>query len=130
MDNLIDAIEKSALGTAKQDNPDEITNRFCFDRHFIGFSGHFPGYPIIPAVIQLLMAQLLIEKQRGCKIKIKKLEKAKFLSEIRPDDQITVKCVVDAANINQKCKVMITSGERAISSFTMNFCSLKENVKC
>ena len=130
MDKLIDAIVKSELGTAKQDDPAEITGRFCFKREFIGFSGHFPGYPLLPAVIQLLIAQLLVERQRGCGIKVTSIEKAKFLSEIKPDDRITVKCVDVTADENQKSKVIITSGDKSASSFTIYFTPIKEDMKC
>ncbi|MFC1841067.1 hypothetical protein ACFL1N_15945 [Thermodesulfobacteriota bacterium] len=130
MDKLIDAIEKSALGSFKQDDPSEITGKFCFKKEFIGFSGHFPGYPLLPAVIQLLTAQVLVERQKGCRIKVTLIEKAKFLAEIRPDDQITVKCVDVAADDIQKSKVIITSGDKSVSSFTIYFCPLKEDMKC
>ena len=130
MNELIGSIEKSARGSAKQRGPSEIVGEFCFVRDFIGFSGHFPGYPLLPAVIQLLIAQLLIEKQKKCKIKVTLIEKAKFLSEIKPDDQITVKCIDAAEDENLKSKVLIASGDRTVSSFNMNFCPLKENLKC
>jgi 3-hydroxyacyl-[acyl-carrier-protein] dehydratase len=130
MNKLIDAIEKSALDSPKQEDPSGITGEFCFDRNFIGFSGHFPGYPLLPAVLQLLIAQLLIERQKEYKIKVTLIEKAKFLSEIKPDDRITVKCIDVPEDETRKCKVVITSGDRTVSSFSMNFCPLKENLKC
>ena len=130
MDKLIDAIVKSELDTAKQDDPAEITGRFCFKREFIGFSGHFPEYPLLPAVIQLLIAQVLVERQKGCNIKVTLIEKAKFLSEIKPDDRITVKCVDVTADENQKSKVIITSGDKSASSFTIYFTPIKEDMKC
>lgn len=130
MNKLIYSIEKSALDSPKQGEPSEITGKFCFDSNFIGFSGHFPGYPLLPAVIQLLIAKLLIEQQKGCKIKVTMIEKAKFLSEIKPDDEIAVKCIDVAEDENKKSKIVITSGDRTVSSFNMNFCPLKENLKC
>jgi 3-hydroxyacyl-[acyl-carrier-protein] dehydratase len=130
MDKLIDTIVKSELDMIKEDDPVEITGRFCFKRGFIGFSGHFPGYPLLPAVIQLLTAQILVERQKGCRIKVTLIEKAKFLSEIRPGDHITVKCADVTADGNQKSKVIITSGDKTVSSFTLNFSPLKEDMKC
>ncbi len=130
MNKLINSIEKSVLNSPRQGDPSGITGEFCFDMNFTGFSGHFPGYPLLPAVIQLLIAQLLIERQKGCKIKVTLIEKAKFLSEIKPDDRIRVKCTDADEGENQRSKVIITSGDKTVSSFNLNFCSLKENLKC
>lgn len=130
MDKLINAIVKSELDTTIQDDPAEITGGFCFENDFIGFSGHFPGYPLLPAVIQLLTAQVLIERLKGCGIKITSIKKAKFLSEVRPGDRINVKCADITADENQKSKVTITSGDKSVSSFAIYFCPLKEDMKC
>ena len=65
MRKLIDAIKKSSTGVAQKDSPSEIKNTYLFDDDFIGFTGHFQGYPILPAVLQLLVARLLIEDQKG-----------------------------------------------------------------
>lgn len=129
MNKITDAIEKYALGSAQNDGA-EITGKYSFDKEFIGFSGHFPGYPILPAVMQLFVAQLLIEQQKGCKIRVTSIVKAKFLSEIKPDDQITVQCVDAVTDESQRSKVKITSGDKLVSSFNMSFCVLKENIKC
>lgn len=130
MDKITNAIKNYSLGPSQKNNPSEITNEFCFDQNFIGFSGHFPGYPILPAVVQLIVAQLLIEEQQGHKIRVKSIEKAKFLSEVKPDDKITVQCVDADKNGIQRSKVKITSGDRQISSFVICFCLPEENINC
>jgi len=129
MNKLIDAVERYALEPAQNEEPFDIIGKYSFDNGFIGFSGHFPGYPILPAVLQLLLAQLLIEKQKGYKIRVISIKKAKFLSEIKPNDEITIQCIDTASDENQGSKVMITSGDRSVSSFTMYFSSAKENIK-
>jgi 3-hydroxyacyl-[acyl-carrier-protein] dehydratase len=129
MNKIIDAVKNHALKTVQNDWPSEIIGKFSFENDFIGFSGHFPGYPILPAVIQLLIAQVLIEKQKGCRIRVTKIVKAKFLSEIRPDDLITVQCADTTTDEIQRNKVTISCGERAVSSFNMSYV-LEENTKC
>ncbi|WP_321366886.1 hypothetical protein [uncultured Desulfuromusa sp.] len=84
------AIEESAIA------PAQITEMaggqsFCFDQNFIGFSGHFPGYPILPAVLQVLLAQLLAEEIIGLPLSVVSLKRAKFLQQLRPGDQIEVR---------------------------------------
>jgi len=129
MDKLIDGIERCTLEQVQNEELSEIRGRYSFDRNFVGFSGHFPGYPILPAVLQLLLAQLLIEKQKRCKVRITSIVRAKFLSEIRPEDEITVQCLDVSSDGDQKSKVRITSGERSISSFNINY-TFEENMNC
>lgn len=129
MDKITDAVKKYTLGTVQHDYPSEIRGEFLFDKDFIGFSGHFPGYPILPAVLQLLLAQVLIEKQKGLKVRVTGILKAKFLSEIRPDDRITVQCVDTATDETMVSKVKISCGERQVSSFNLNY-GIKENSRC
>ncbi|MBN2419616.1 MAG: hypothetical protein JXL81_09550 [Deltaproteobacteria bacterium] len=129
MDKLIDAIIKYTLGAEKKDSPSEIECDFSFDKDFIGFLGHFPGYPILPGVLQLLLAQILIEKQNGCNISVTGILKAKFLSEIRPNDRITVQCVDTEVNDSKVSKVKISCGDRQVSSFNMNY-AIRENSRC
>ena len=129
MNKLIDAVEKYKVECMQNEEHQEIIGKYSFSEDFTGFAGHFPGYPILPAVLQLLLAQLLIEKQKGCKVRVTRIVKAKFLSEIRPDDQITVHCIDAATDETQRSKVNISCGERSVSSFNMSY-TLKENMKC
>ncbi len=128
MRKLIDAIEKSSIEPARKCSPSGIEKLYCFDNRFIGFSGHFPGYPILPAVLHLLLAQLLIEEQKGFKIRVRSIEKAKFLSEIKPGDRITVQCVDADTGAGQRSKVKITSDGKILSIFNMHFRSMEENI--
>lgn len=130
MRKLIDAIKKSSTGVAQKDSPSEIKNTYLFDDDFIGFTGHFQGYPILPAVLQLLVARLLIEDQKGHEIRVTSIEKAKFMSEIRPNDPITVQCADTDTEESRRSKVKIISGDRAVSSFNLYFCPLKEDANC
>lgn len=123
MNKLIDAIKKCELETSENDVSSDIAGTYSFDRDFIGFSGHFPGYPILPAVLQLLLAQLLIEKQKGCRVKVTGITRAKFLSEIRPDDRITVRCDDASTDEIKRSKVTISCGEKTLSSFNMSYAS-------
>lgn len=127
MKRLLKEISGYSVKGESGDNPSVIKKHYCFDRDFIGFRGHFPGYPILPAVLQLLLAQLCIEEQKGCKIRIMRVEKAKFLSEIRPDMPLSIHCADADIDACKKMKVKITSGEKVISTFSLYFNPVKEN---
>lgn len=70
------------------------TQEFCFKPDFSGFSGHFPGYPILPAVIQVLLGQLVVEQAYGQTLQFLSLGRAKFVRELHPNCQIRVESVV------------------------------------
>lgn len=121
MNGLLEAIKRSALGRAKITGPDTITGRYLFTEDFPGFSGHFPGYPILPAVVQLIAAQCLIEEQRGCELQPVSVQNAKFLQEIRPGSEIRIKCSDCMVKGRQGSRVEIDSGGKIAASFLMTF---------
>jgi len=121
MSLLIEAVKRSALGPVQIKSPDTITGRYSFSDDFLGFSGHFPGYPILPAVVQLIAAQCLIEEQKGRKIELSALQNAKFLHEIRPNNEILIQCADCQIKEQPGSKIQIYSGDKIAASFLMIF---------
>jgi 3-hydroxyacyl-[acyl-carrier-protein] dehydratase len=120
MNNLIDAIKNSTIGQAIK-SPDGITCRYRFSEDFIGFSGHFPGYPILPAVVQLIIAQSLIEEQKGYELEFDSVQNAKFLHEIKPGEELEITCVDFIVKEAPGSKVQIRSGDKIKASFILTF---------
>lgn len=121
MNELIDAVKRSALGPAQKTGPDTITGRYLFAEDFPGFSGHFPGYPILPAVVQLIAAQCLIEEHRGREIHPASVRNAKFLQEIRPGSEITIQCTDRGIEGTLGSRIEIYSEGKTAASFFMTF---------
>lgn len=57
---------------------------------FIAFSGHFPGHPVLPAFVQLLMGQCALQIRTARDWRLRRVGRAKFLKTIRPDQPVTV----------------------------------------
>lgn len=68
----------------------EISGVFCFDNSFIGFQGHFPGQPVLPAVVQLAAVRLLVEKSIGRELSLRKVKRAKFKRVVLPGKRLKV----------------------------------------
>ncbi len=90
MNKLRDAIAAAATGPVREREPGVFVRTYCFVPEFIGFSGHFPGYPVLPAFIQMLTVLITAEEAKGCPVTLISVEKAKFQKEIYPDVAVEV----------------------------------------
>lgn len=90
MHNLKSAIIASAKGPATQTETGTFIRTYCFKPHFIGFFGHFPGYPILPAVVQVFTILSMAEEVKGRSLELISIVKAKFHIEIHPGQDIRI----------------------------------------
>lgn len=105
----------AAAGTELRREAEGGARVFCLPADFPGFAGHFPGYPVLPAVLQVLAAQVLVEELRGRPLRLAKLERAKFLRPVRPGEPLRVDCRLRKGNWEARLEVQ---GEPA-ASFSM-----------
>jgi 3-hydroxyacyl-[acyl-carrier-protein] dehydratase len=63
---------------------------FRLGEDFPGFRGHFPGHPVLPAFIQLLMGQCALGLRLGGNWSLRKVARGKFLKTIQPNQPVTV----------------------------------------
>jgi 3-hydroxyacyl-[acyl-carrier-protein] dehydratase len=57
------------------------------------FSGHFPGWPILPGIAMLSMVGEAVqhdERKRGMTVRITGVKRVRFRQPIRPDDPISI----------------------------------------
>ncbi|MCP4669122.1 MAG: 3-hydroxyacyl-ACP dehydratase [Deltaproteobacteria bacterium] len=115
------AIHASAVGPMAAEAKVSATKRYCFSPDFIGFSGHFPGYPILPAFVQIMMACSLAEELQGRALELATIEKAKFLLEIGPDQEIVVQIRDRTIGTRPGCEVRLVVKDGVAASFRMSF---------
>lgn len=121
MNKLKRAIIESATGPATVSEPGAIGRRYCFEPDFLGFLGHFPGYPILPALVQLMTALTCAEELMGRPLAMDTVEKAKFVKEIQPGQEILVLCRNRVISGRQGVEVRITAEDALVSSVSMTF---------
>jgi 3-hydroxyacyl-[acyl-carrier-protein] dehydratase len=119
MDNLRSAIRSSALGPFRETETGIFVGSYCFSPDFIGFSGHFPGYPILPAFVQVLMVLTMAEEVQGRRLKVLTLEKAKFQKEVFPGQEIKVLCRERTIKGKTKLEATLTVAENQAASFLL-----------
>lgn len=60
----------------------------CFDHDFIGFAGHFPQKPILPAVCMMAAATLMTATLMNIPLRLLGIPLMKFRRQVRPDDNL------------------------------------------
>jgi 3-hydroxymyristoyl/3-hydroxydecanoyl-(acyl carrier protein) dehydratase len=73
-----------------------------FKKSFSGFSGHFPGFPILPGAVILEAGKFLTELKLKRKIDILRIDNVKFSNIIMPEQDIifSIKTNIDKVLIN------------------------------
>jgi 3-hydroxyacyl-[acyl-carrier-protein] dehydratase len=91
----MNALRKGIDASAMEALPGTVTEagarRYRFAPGFIGFSGHFPGNPILPAIVQIRAVVSLAEKEVGKTLALAAVRSAKFLAPIRPDEDVWIR---------------------------------------
>lgn len=90
METLEQALAKAAQGALHATNA-EAWQRFELPDDFIGFSGHFPGNPLLPAFVQTLMGRLVLQQWQGGPRRIVEVDRAKFKAPVGPG-MLEVRC--------------------------------------
>ena len=90
--DLTAAIRGAAVGEIERRPDGSLRQRYVFGEDFPGFSGHFPGKPILPAVLQIMAASLLVETATGRQVQPASIERAKFMLPIVPGATVEITC--------------------------------------
>lgn len=87
---------------------------FRLGEDFPGFHGHFPGHPILPAFIQVLMGQCALGMRVPGNWSLRRVERGKFLKTIPPNQPVTVCWREQAADGGLRCVfTLLVDGEKA-----------------
>lgn len=125
MNRLRYEINSSALENLIVREDGTAVKRFLFSSDFIGFSGHFKGFPILPAIVQILCGLAVAEEMKGKFLELDTIEKAKFLLKLRPDQEIEVHCKASTIRRTEGFSVHLITGEGVAASFSMT-CKAEE----
>lgn len=68
----------------------EVEAVLVFPRDFVGFSGHFPGYPVLAAILAIYSGWLLAEISQNEELELCFIKRAKFVAPILPDEKVEV----------------------------------------
>lgn len=118
MNRIRREIEAVALGPLEKTD-EGVRRRYRFAEDFTGFSGHFPGYPLLPAVLQVLMSQMVAEEALGTPLTFAALQRAKFSEQLRPNVVIEVRVRCDEKDGKERCRCELVTGGKKAAGFTL-----------
>ncbi len=96
----------SALAVIMENDKEFATKDFEFLPQFLGFQGHFPNKAVLPAIVQIMMAQLTIEEKLGSEVKTSQVMQAKFTMPVEPNQKTRVKVAEIKENLWQ-CSIFV-----------------------
>lgn len=90
---LPEILEQSRVG-------DDARVRFVAPASLEYFAGHFPGFPVLPGVIQIGWVQHLAEKLFARRFTVTGMHRIKFMRIVRPGHEVTLELRLEGARIN------------------------------
>ncbi|PJB32624.1 MAG: hypothetical protein CO109_03685 [Deltaproteobacteria bacterium CG_4_9_14_3_um_filter_65_9] len=93
--------------------------RYRFSPGFIGFSGHFPGNPILPAIVQIRAVLSLAEEEGGKTLRLAAVRSAKFLAPIRPDEDVSIRYRRRIDSGRNLCDATLSVAGKTVAAFQL-----------
>jgi 3-hydroxyacyl-[acyl-carrier-protein] dehydratase len=97
----------------------EMTFRFPDD--FTGFRGHFPGHPILPAFVQILMGQCALGLRGDRSWTLRTVDRGKFLKTIQPNRPVTIRWREQPEGNGLRCTFTLLVKNEKAAAFTCEF---------
>lgn len=76
-------------------------------------AGHFPGHPVVPAVVLLDFTARALGEALGRRVRVTAVPQAKFLSPLAPGQPFTVELTLDPQRAGAKFTIATPSAELA-----------------
>lgn len=117
---------RQAGSPAKIDG-DSFTKEFAFDADFIGFDGHFPGNPILPAMVQLMLGEASAVEAAGQPLVCTDAARAKFVRQVVPGETVLVSGTLSLRNGLTKATVTLTVNGETASTYVLTLAAPEQS---
>ena len=119
MSRLVREIEQCMRGLTEAEGG-EVTARFLFPAGFIGFQGHFPERPVLPATCKIQAAIAVLEAWCGSEVGLQEIVSAKFLAPVTSDEALLVGCLVSREEGNRGVvKARVVRNGQSVARFKL-----------
>lgn len=93
----------------REGEPDNMHCCFIFTPEFSGFEGHFPDNPLLPGIVQIMLARYTAAA--GKNSRLAGVKRCKFLHPIKPGETVTV--IVEPGRHTGEYQAAISSNQIA-----------------
>lgn len=94
--------------------------RFTFPAEFLGFQGHFPGEPVLPAVCEIQAALVMLEAWEDRPAGLREIIQAKFSAPVTCDEELVYACAVTREELHGAVvKTTVGKDGRAVARFRL-----------
>lgn len=98
----------------------EVVARFLFPAGFIGFQGHFPERPVLPAVCKIQAAVAVLEAWRRGKVRLNEIISAKFSAPVGSDEEVALRCSVVMEDVHRALvKATVARNGEGVAKFKL-----------
>jgi len=114
--------ELRACGRRVVSRPGNATWDFLLSPGFVGFTGHFPGNPVLPAIAQIMMGRIVAEDALAGipqPLRLAGVRRAKFTAPVKPGEILAVECSLCEDGVEWLARVQAHRGEILAASFVL-----------
>ena len=83
------------------------------------FDGHFPGFPVLPGVVQIGWAVALAERSFGRQLDVSGMRRVKFVRLIRPDIDVTLDIAINESGDRLEFRYHDSEGDYSSGSLLL-----------
>ena len=102
------------------DDNGQVIGTLIFAANFPAFEGHFPGKPVLPAIVQLAAVRFLAAKHLGKQLVPTSIDRAKFKTMIGPEEQVTITIRLDQLDNNVTISFSIATDKGKAATGTIS----------
>lgn len=108
---------RSAIASIEEHQEGGMEVSCVFPEDFIGFTGHFPSRPVLPALAQIILGRIAAEALTGRSATFLGVERAKFVQQITPRQIVAARC--RHGKTTGKYLVTLNTSDGVAASFTL-----------
>ena len=110
---------QSLKAVAPGPEPGSFVAQFLLDASLPLFGGHFPGFPLVPGVMQIEMALRACEQFTGRRYRVVRVAKAKFMDTIAPGEPVELEAKTMVQEDGLHLKGTLRKGATVVSKLSL-----------
>lgn len=119
MNRIAQEIAACRLGGVESDAAGAFEGRYLFPESFAGFDGHFPDFPILPAIVEIRVVVSLVGEALNCRQRLVAVQDAKFLNPVRPGQELSVRCRTRSIQGKELYDAQLSVGATGVASMLL-----------